>query len=148
MTKKHRPAKPRQKRVHDHFYRIGGVALTLRQLASKFGVNPKTLWSRIHKLGKTPEEAVAYHRGPTAEVIEAAKRLNMSPKTIWDRLRSGWPQELALTLPAGTSPKKAITYKGETLSMTAWARRFNIEPDTLRKRLARGASFEEAVKMG
>lgn len=44
-----------------------------------------------------------------------------------------------------TRKTKLVTFRGETLSVSAWARRFGVKPTTLHERLRRGWTMKKAV---
>jgi hypothetical protein len=50
-----------------------------------------------------------------------------------------------ITQANNTSSNRYLTYKGETLSVSAWARKFDLEPKTVRGRLQAGWTVERAL---
>lgn len=85
--------------------------------------------------------------GKTQTLAQWAREKHLDRSALWMRLELGWPIELALTAPSGSSyrKEKIFTAFGETRSITAWARKLNISGVTLNGRLKRGWPIEQAL---
>jgi hypothetical protein len=78
-------------------------------------------------------------------VIDWALDLKCDPSTITARIKRGWLPEDAVSVPAVTYEKHAITFGKETLSAAGWSKRTGIRATTIVHRLNHGWSVEEAI---
>jgi hypothetical protein len=92
-------------------------------------------------------------RGETLLLIEWAERTGLSAQTIFERLKMGWTEEAAVTVPKDRSERflrprsndRLITALGQTKRLTEWARSLGVKDRTLHGRLARGWPPDVAV---
>ncbi len=91
-------------------------------------------------------------KGQTLTIKEWAERIGLSYAGLLDRLAKGIPLDRALTAPKGThffpearKPRIALTYRGETMSMTQWAKRIGMDLSTVFRRWQKGLPMEEVL---
>lgn len=89
-------------KVNSHRLIFNGEEMTLAQLSDRTGIKQGSLWGRLVRMGKIPEEAVAlgvfkrktgYLNGVELSVEELALRENVTKTTIFRRLNRGMYQK-------------------------------------------------------
>ncbi len=147
----------------------GKTYRSIRELAKKQGINPKTVNYRL-SLGWSLEDAVEKavrsrtnievvptpkaekrkieYKGKYYYIKELAKKYNQKTPTVYYRLKQGWSLEDALKSPPHTQNKgKGIEYKGKTYrSIRELAEKQGINPCIVNYRLSLGWSLEDAVE--
>lgn len=86
--------------------------------------------------------------GEAHTIREWAEKSNLSISIIRDRLRSGWPEDEAVTIPSQKGRKRGMRLyelDGITDTLSGWARRLGINPATLQNRINRGWDFRKAA---
>lgn len=133
-------------------YHYRGRLLTLKQIAERTGVSPKTLGARIRR-GMTPEEA-AHGRmrrkpmiceldGVTYTVQELAKMSGVAVTTIRWRLENGATVEEAIRK---ESRAKLYPYHGREITIREAAGIAGVSADALKARMRKyGIAMEDAV---
>jgi len=79
-----------------------------------------------------------------SSVSEAAELHELSAYTLFSRLRAGWEERRALTVPTN-SHIRFLEFRGFRGSLKQMANRYGISDTILRKRLAAGKTVEEAL---
>lgn len=103
---------------NNHRVGVAGNRLTLTEAQCVTGIQDSTIRQRINLLGWTEKEAVSRAvrqkhyvtlNGERMAAGKAAKILGIHPNTLRGRIRSGWPEELALSV----DPKNGNPHYGK-----------------------------------
>ena len=86
-------------------------------------------------------------RGKTQTATEWCRELNngMKARVVHIRLRLGWSDEDAITIPIKTVMPRTIAFKGTTMTISQWAIETGISESVIRDRIRRGLSDEEVL---
>lgn len=89
-------------------------------------------------------------RGESKTLTQWCEILGLKYGTVFSRLKKGWSEEAALTIPIEHGQKIKVgpgllKFKGESKTVRSWCQDFGIKPPTLTYRLRLGWSVEKAL---
>lgn len=102
---------------------------------------------------KDKRERLITYNNQTHSIKQWADIVGVKPITLTQRLRLGWPVDQALGFtkrPAQKrpgSPKKLVTYNGQTKTLYEWGDEYNIDPILIYKRLRQNWTPERAITL-
>jgi lambda repressor-like predicted transcriptional regulator len=127
----------------------GGRTQHLRAWAKEIGITHRALWSRLAK-GWPLEQALSAGKGESFKgqpaLAPLARKAGVTYRVATYRRAAGHPMETVLqpgVLPH--PPQHALTFGGQTKSMTEWANDLGISQSALSNRLSRGWPLERAL---
>ena len=133
-------------------YTFAGQAGTLTHHAKRFGLNPSTVYYRVHRSGwplakalHTTEDGHAKYitaLGETRTIRQWAESSGLTTNCIHQRLNRGWPPDDAVSLQANmprvrTSAERVFAWQDAEYNVAELARRapFEISHEQMRRRL-------------
>lgn len=133
-------------------YTFAGQTGSLCYHAKRFGVNPSTVYHRVHKRGwplakalhTTANGHTSYITalGETRTIKQWAAASGLTTGCIYQRLYRGWPPDDAVSVQLNTprvrtSAERVFVWQGEEYNIAELARRapFNISHEQMRRRL-------------